>query len=537
MKYRKTGTYLATLAAAALLAVGIVPSVAGAAIARPLFGQPTTINQPVILNPGNPGSLSSLLHSPTQPVIDAQGDVFITNYGDGSNGGVTVIPGRSTTSIFGQPVTPSQPASLNPGNPDLDSLLDNPWGAAVDAQGDLFIANFSYLGAGSIVVIPGPSTTSLYGQSVTPNQPINLNPGSSPKLASLLNGPSGIALNQQGDLLVGNFSSGFIVAIPSPGTTSLFGQTVTPNQPAIMNPGISGSLGRLVTQPGAVSFNAQGDLFIDDYLSGNQITVIPSPATSMIFGQTVVPNHPVSLDPGASGALSVLNAPLGLAFDAAGDLFITDHNSNCCMTGSTNSQILVLPNATTSSVFGQSVTPNVPVVLDPGTPGSLAQLLVGPSGLGFDAAGDLYIANQDANTVIAISTKSAPGAPTGVSLAPSNGGVQVSWSEPADTGGLSILSYTATASPGGMSCTSSTTFCVIPGLASGVDYQVTVVAMNAVGTSEPSLVASVSLASQGTLAATGFNASLLLGLASASLGAGAPTALRTQRRRRQISRL
>jgi hypothetical protein len=304
-----------------------------------------------------------------------------------------------------------------------------------------------------------------------------------------------------------------------------------------MNPGISGSLGRLVTQPGAVSFNARGDLFITDYLSGNQITVIPSPTTLMIFGQTVVPNHPVSLDPGASGALSVLNAPLGLAFDAAGDLFITDHNSNCCMTGSTNSQILVLPNATTSSVFGQSVTPNVPVVLDPGTPGSLAQLLVGPSGLGFDAAGDLYIANQDANTVIAISTKSAPGAPTGVSLAPSNGGVQVSWSEPADTGGLSILSYTATASPGGMSCTSSTTFCVIPGLASGVDYQVTVVAMNAVGTSEPSLVASVSLASQGTLAATGFNASLLLGLASASLGAGAATALRTQRRRRQISRL
>jgi sugar lactone lactonase YvrE len=414
--------------------------------------------------------------------------LFITNFGDGSTGGITVVPGDSTTSVYGQAVTPNQPVALNPGDPTLDSLLDNPWGATVSAQGDLFIANFSYLGPGSVVVIPGSSTTSLFGQSVTPNQPVELNPGTSTTFASLVNGPSGIALDSTGNLFVANFSDGLILAIPSSATTSLYGQSVTPNEPIALDPGTAGSLANLVTQPGSLAIDAHGDLYMCDYMAGNQITVIPSPATSTVFGQSVTPNQPTTLDPGTPGTLSGLIAsPYGLAFDASGDLFISSSD------GISSNQIIVVPSASTTSIFGQSVTPDVPVVLDPGTAGSLGMLLDEPNGLAFDDAGDLFVANYNSNTVTVIASETVPGPPTDVNAVPGDGQVEVSWNAPLDTGGLVITGYTATAFPGGESCTSTTTSCVITGLTNGATYSITVTAINAVGTSDPSDAVSVTI--------------------------------------------
>ncbi len=488
MNQGRTIKRLGAVACGVVLLVGAFPSVAGASGTRIVYGQATSINEPVTLDPGTAGSLGALLDSPTQPVVNAAGDLFITNYGDGTSGGITVVPAASTTSVYGQSVTPNQPVALNPGDPTLDSLLDNPWGAAVSAQGDLFIANFSYLGPGSVVVIPGSSTTSLFGQSVTPNQPVELNPGTSTTFASLVNGPSGIAFDSTGNLYVANFSDGLILAIPSPSTTSIYGQSVTPNEPLAIDPGTAGSLANLVTQPGALAIDAHGDLYISDYLAGNQITVIPSPTTSTVFGQTMTPNQPTTLDPGTPGTLSGLVAsPFGLAFDASGDLFITSSD------GISSNQIIVVPSASASSIFGQSVMPEVPVVLDPGAAGTLSGLLNEPNGIAFDRAGDLFVANYYSNTVTVISTVSAPGPPTEVSLTAGDGEVEVSWNEPLDTGGLVITSYTATASPGGASCTSTTTSCVITGLLNGMTYSLTVTATNSIGTSEPSNASAVTL--------------------------------------------
>src|SRR6185295_5866014 len=48
--------------------------------------------------------------------------------------------------------------------------------------------------------------------------------------------------------------------------------------------------------------------------------------------------------------------------------------------------------------------------------------------------------------------RTVPGAPTLTSATPSNGQVSLSWSAPGSNGGSSITGYTATASPGGASC-------------------------------------------------------------------------------------
>lgn len=378
---------------------------AGAMTVRLIFGQSAPLNQAIVLNPGRSSSLSGLLSNPEQSVLDERGNLFIANFGTGGNGSIAVVPGSSTTQLYGQSVTPNQPVVLNPGSPSLTSLLLNPWGIAIDRAGDLFIANYSYLDSGNVIVVPGDSTSSLFGQAVVPGQPVELNPGNTPTLDSLVDGPSGIALNQAGDLVVTNFLGGSVVVVPSPRTTSIFGQATRPSQPALLNPGKTGSLAQFVTQPGVASFNAQGDLFIDNYANGNTVTVIPSPTTRALFGQIMTPNQPTVLDPGTPGTLSaLLTSPTGIASDMSGNLFIANADS----TRPGGDKIVVVPSPGETILFGQSVVSNQPVVLNPGVEGSLNALLEGPSGLTFSSSGDLFIVNSSGSNIVAIEYQAPP---------------------------------------------------------------------------------------------------------------------------------
>jgi GH25 family lysozyme M1 (1,4-beta-N-acetylmuramidase) len=80
-----------------------------------------------------------------------------------------------------------------------------------------------------------------------------------------------------------------------------------------------------------------------------------------------------------------------------------------------------------------------------------------------------------------------PGKPTGVTGEPGNGLVTVSWIAPAVSTGGPITGYTATASPGGRTCsTSGALSCVVTELTNGTDYTFTVRASNAAGQGLPS---------------------------------------------------
>ena len=85
----------------------------------------------------------------------------------------------------------------------------------------------------------------------------------------------------------------------------------------------------------------------------------------------------------------------------------------------------------------------------------------------------------------------APGAPTGLTATAGNAQVSLAWSAPASDGGSQVTGYTATASPGGATCsTTGALGCTIGGLTNGTGYSFTVKATNAVGTGPASASAS-----------------------------------------------
>ncbi|MDP4014418.1 MAG: fibronectin type III domain-containing protein [Candidatus Nanopelagicales bacterium] len=80
-----------------------------------------------------------------------------------------------------------------------------------------------------------------------------------------------------------------------------------------------------------------------------------------------------------------------------------------------------------------------------------------------------------------------PGAPTSVTATAGDREADVSWTAPGSSGGSPITGYTATASPGGATCTTSgATSCTVTGLDYGTSYTFTVTAENAEGTGSPS---------------------------------------------------
>jgi len=78
-----------------------------------------------------------------------------------------------------------------------------------------------------------------------------------------------------------------------------------------------------------------------------------------------------------------------------------------------------------------------------------------------------------------------PGAPGSVSAVRGNHQADISWVAPASNGGMPILFYTVTSSPGGVTATSTTLTATVAGLTNGVSYTFSVTATNEVGTSAP----------------------------------------------------
>jgi len=262
--------------------------------------------------------------------------------------------------------------NLGPGPATKASFYD-PSGVAVDAHGDLFIADQDnnvveeVTPAGRLSVVAGNSNQG----SPTPG----------PAVTSRLSARSAVAVDTSGDLFIADSGNNVVEEVTPAGRLSVVAGNGKVGPPT---PGPADSSGIL---PSGVAVNAQGDLFITDWGSNVVEEVSPAGRLSVIAGDGK--SGPPT--PGRATSLKFFG-PNGLAVNARGDLFIADWGDPQISDSGNDVVVEVTPAGLLSLVAGTS---------DIGrpTPGPAdSSDLDYPGGVAVNAQGDLFITGAGPRT-------------------------------------------------------------------------------------------------------------------------------------------
>jgi len=349
--------------------------------------------------------------------------------------------------------------------------LKGPSGVALDNSGNLYIADTSNHRI-RMVDTGTPRIISTVAGIGTATPVSGVDTGDNgPAMSATLNFPMGVALDSAGNLYIADTFNNIIREIIDGAIFAVAG---------------SGSVGSQETlaHPYGVAVDMAGNLFIAD--------------TS---NQRVLKVARVTL-PRATDIATSLNTPSGVAVDSTGNLYIADQGNNRILKVETS-----LPVVTASPIGGtytsaQSVTltSSKPGTIyyttddsDPTTIGGTRKTITTTGQVSIpitttlkyyavDSAGNIgYVATQ----VYTIIPPREPDAPTAPTATAGNAQATVSFSAPAFNGGSAITGYTVTSSPAGgtdINAGTTATTHTITGLTNGSAYTFTVSATNAIGT-------------------------------------------------------
>lgn len=242
---------------------------------------------------------------PSAIAYDAQGNLYIAETGNhdirkvDTAGNITTIAGTGTQGFSGD------------GGPATSAELDSPQGLAVDAAGNLYIADTHNqrirkisAATGIITTVAGTGTAGYSGDS-------------GPAISARLDLPTAIALDAAGNLYVADSANHRIRRVSATGIiTTVAGNGIE---------GYSGDNGPAIAaeldSPSGIALDAVGDLYLAD--THNQRIRKVSAATGIIT--TVVGNGTSGYSgDNASATSATLALPHGLTVDAASNLYIVD---------------------------------------------------------------------------------------------------------------------------------------------------------------------------------------------------------------------
>jgi hypothetical protein len=256
--------------------------------------------------PPTPGpATSSGLSDPSAIAVDGQGNLYIADPFDFVVEKVT--PGGTLSIIAGQV------GQIGPPTPGPASSSDlSPFGLAVDGSGDVYIADN----------VETSTTTAAYVLEVTPSGTLSIvagtgligSPTAGPATSSKLNFPEGLAVDGTGNLYISDVYANVIAKVTPSGELSILAGSGVMGAP-VPGPATSSPL----NNPGGIAVDGSGDLFIANPGNNDVLEVSQNQTLSVLAGSG---NQGPPTPGPASG--SDLNGPLGVAADAAGNVYIAD---------------------------------------------------------------------------------------------------------------------------------------------------------------------------------------------------------------------
>ena len=309
---------------------------------------------------------SAVLNEPFGLAVDAAGNLFIADSGNNRIRKVSASTGVITT-VAGVGEGGGLTTFAGDGEPATSAWLNQPFGLAVDASGNLFIADS---GNDRIrkVAVNGVITT------VAGNGVYRFSGDGGPASSAQLRNPAGVAVDAFGNLFIADCDNKRIRKVSPGGLMSTFVGNGTYGFSGDGGPATAASL----RDPWSVAVDAAGNLFIADLLA-NRIRKV-SASTGVIT--TVAGNGGWGLAGDGGPATSAsLNYPYGVAVDASGNLFIADEQNHAIRKVSPSGVITRVAGNGTAGYSGN------------GGPATSAQLN-SPNAVAVDASGNLFIADS-----------------------------------------------------------------------------------------------------------------------------------------------
>lgn len=340
---------------------------------------------------GGPAT-SAQLNYPAGTFVDITGNIFIAdtlNYEirEVAAGNISALAGNATLAYSGNGVSA------------IDAALSIPYGAFVDASGNLFVADTYNSAIREVVAATGDIQT-LAGNGQACALPSTACGDGGLATAAQLNYPEGVFVDSQGNAFIADTEDSVVREIVS--STGII-QTVvgTPGSAGFSGDGGTPTSAQL-RSPGAVLLDAAGNIYIAD--TGNSavrvvntgaaavtiagITIPPATIATVAGNGTACTDTSSGCGDGGTAASAQLNFPSGISLDASANIYIADSFSNAIREVNAATGLI----QTVAGTLGQR---GYSGDNGPATSASLDT----PSGLFVDSFSNIFIADSD-NSVI-----------------------------------------------------------------------------------------------------------------------------------------
>jgi len=251
---------------------------------------------------GGPATAASL-NFPWGVAVDAAGNLYIVDYWNHRIRKIT--PGGTISTVAGN----GRYGYSGDGGPATAASLNFAWGVAVDAAGNLYIADGSNDRIRKVAL--GETITTVAG-----NGQRGYSGDGGPATAASLNGPAGVAVDAAGNLYIADYSNNRIRKVTPGGTITTVAGNGVRQYSGDGGPATAASL----SSPSGVAVDAAGNLYIADNGNIRIRKVTPGGTITTVAGNGV---QGYSGD-GGPATSAALNGPNSVVADAAGNLYIAD---------------------------------------------------------------------------------------------------------------------------------------------------------------------------------------------------------------------